>query len=174
MLSISAERMAVFVGSGLLAMGSAGIFSEKAIGAQQIQSGISERMDERAIAQVYIIDNEAIPTGDFSKEPQAFVSPRDGAINLTVVNDSNSTIQYLFPNSEFRNLQPGERVTLNNWQLPNQIGITQLDDGLTEVDRIVVSDGGESATVYLSYSPTFGQSITGLSVGENGAIYIAS
>jgi len=173
-LNFNTKKLAALVGGGLLAVIPAGLLSQTAIAAERTQPSISEGIDENAIAQVYIINNEAIPVGDLSDEPQAYVSPSNDAINLTIVNDSNSQIQYLLPNSEFRILRPGEQVSLSNWKLPNQIGITQTDDGLTEVDRIVVSDDGESATVYLGYAPTFPQSITGLSFYENGAIYIAS
>jgi hypothetical protein len=174
MLNINTKNIAALVGSGLLAMIPTGLLAQKAVAAEQFQPNISEGIDANEIAQVYIIDNEAIAVGDLQDGPEAYVSPSDDTISLTVVNESNSQIQYLLPNSEYRTLQPGERVTLNNWELPNQIGIQQFDGGLTEVDRIAVSNNGESATVYLTYSPSFARSITGLSFFENGAIYIAS
>ena len=174
MININLKKIAALAGSGILATVPAGLLSQKAIGVEQAQANISQGIDANAIAQVYIIDNEAIAVGNLQDEPQAYVSPSDDTISLTMVNNSNDQIQYLLPNSEYRTLQPGEEVTLNNWELPNQVGIQQMDGGLTEVDRIEVSNNGESATVYLTYSPSFARSVTGLSFYENGAIYIAS
>jgi hypothetical protein len=137
-----------------------------------IPGGLIEQ--EAIAAEVYIIDNEAIPVSGSDEEPHAYVSPSDGSISLTLENTSNAVISYLLPNSEYRELQPGESVTIDDWSLPNQIGIQQHDGGLTQVDRIIVDDDGESATIELSYSPTFGASITGITFSEGGAIYLAS
>lgn len=174
MLSFNSKKIAVLLGSGLLAIAPVGMVAQKATAAERLEPNVSQGIDANAIAQVYIIDNEAIPTGDLSVEPQAYVSPSDGDISLTVVNTTNSQIQYLFPNSEYRVLQPGESIVFNSWELPNQIGIQQMDGGLTAVDRIVVSDNGESARVELAPTSSFGQSITGLTFNENGSVYLAS
>ena len=166
MLNIENRRIEVFIISGLLAVIPAALLSPKTTAAQAHQNSLTG-IDMDAIAQVYV-------DVDPFDQPLATVSPADSDVNLTVVNDSDSVISYLFRNSyRYQELQPGEQVKWTALELPSQIGFQQHDGGLTRVENIRVSDDGESVTLELGSAPDFGQSITGLTISENGGIYNA-
>lgn len=98
---------------------------------------------EKSQAQT-MIEVAQVPPIRVRKEPDAYVQPVNGTVDVTLVNTSPSSISYISPgDSRFNQLEPDEEVMLSPTDLPFQVGITQLDGGLSyaEVRSISRSDG---------------------------------
>lgn len=120
-----------------------------------------------------------VPPVRVRKEPDAYVAPVNGSIEMTLVNTSPSIISYMEPgDSRFTDLEPDEEVTLSATTFPFQVGITQLDGGLSYAEVSSVSEREGSVTIELEhlgpnaadYNPDL---ITrSIVVGPTGRIYI--
>ncbi|RZM78817.1 hypothetical protein [Leptolyngbya iicbica] len=86
------------------------------------------------------------------KEAEAYITPVDGGVELTLMNDSPSVISFMVPgNSRFEEIAPNQSVSFTTDDLPSFIGFRQLDGGLTYAEVSSVAEDGMSATISLQH-----------------------
>lgn len=119
------------------------------------------------------------PSVSEGREADAYVTPVDGIVSITLVNSSPSVISYMVPGeSRFEEISPNEEVNFSTATLPRFIGFRQLDGGLTYAQVSSVSDSGDRATIDLQHlNPSVFYSnpdlITrSIVISETGGIYI--
>jgi hypothetical protein len=135
----------------------------------QSEQFIGDRVASGAIAQDPSISE---PISE-RQQPSAYLFPIDGAVNVTLINNSPSRVSYMMPGmGNMRMLEAGQSVAIRATDFPVQIGFTQLDGGFTSAEVTSVSPDRNSVSIEFDHVSSPLSAMRSIVVSDNGYLYL--